>query len=127
MQTGMRRFVRDVGFSFASLAISALVHFALRVFLGRYMGEGDLGLYTLSFTVYSIGIVFGAFGIGAALTKYVAEYREDASRTNVLLTNGIMGPPTRRRRPLASFPKTIILGESRGRSILHKRPTLGLL
>jgi O-antigen/teichoic acid export membrane protein len=90
MRTGMSRFVRDVGLSFASLAISAAVHFALRVFLARYLGEGDLGLYTLSFTVYSFGILFGAFGIGAALTKYVAEFREDASRTSMLLTNGII-------------------------------------
>ena len=90
MRTGMSRFVRDVGLSFASLAISAAVHFALRVFLARYLGEGDLGLYTLSFTVYSFGILFGAFGIGAALTKYVAEFREDASRTSILLTNGII-------------------------------------
>ena len=90
MRTGMSRFVRDVGLSFASLAISALVHFALRVFLGRYLGQSDLGLYTLSFTVYSIGMLLGAFGIGAALTKYVAEFREDASRTNILLTNGII-------------------------------------
>jgi O-antigen/teichoic acid export membrane protein len=90
MRTGMRRFVRDVGFSFVSLGISAVVHFALRVFLARYLGESDLGLYTLSFTVYSFGILFGAFGIGNALTKYVAEFREDAPRTSMLLTNGIM-------------------------------------
>lgn len=89
MHTGMRLFVRDVGFSFASLAISALVNFALRVFVGNYLGDGDLGLYTLSFTVYSVGMLFGAFGIGAALTKYVAEFHEDAPRTHVLLTNGI--------------------------------------
>ncbi len=86
----MRRFVRDVGFSFASLAISALVNFALRAFLGRYLGAGDLGLYTLSFTVYSVGMLFGAFGIGAALTKYVAECAEDGPRTSGLLTNGIV-------------------------------------
>lgn len=85
----MRRFVHDVGFSFASLAISALVHFALRVFLARYLGEGDLGLYTLSFTVYSFGMLFAGFGIGAALTKYVAEFKEDAPRTSMLLTDGI--------------------------------------
>lgn len=90
MRTGMRRFVRDVGFSFASLAISAVVHFALRVFLANYLGPSDLGLYTLAFTVYSFGTLFGAFGIGAALTKYVAEFREDTPRTGMLLTNGII-------------------------------------
>jgi O-antigen/teichoic acid export membrane protein len=86
----MRRFVLDVGYSFASLAISAAVHFGLRVFLAQYMGDKDLGLYTLAFTVYSIGMLLGAFGIGNALTKYVAEFREDAPRTSALLTNGII-------------------------------------
>lgn len=90
MHTGIGRFIRDVGFSFASLAVSALVHFVLRVFLARYMGEGDLGLYTLCFTVYSVGMLVGAFGIDTALTKYVAQFKEDRSRTSVLLTNGIL-------------------------------------
>lgn len=90
MYEGMRRFARDVGFSFASLAISALVHFVLRVFIGSYLGDSKLGLYTLSFTVYSLGMLFGAFGIGAALTKYVAELREDVPRTRGLLTNGVI-------------------------------------
>jgi stage V sporulation protein B len=90
MRTGMRRFARDVAFSFVSLAISAVVHFALRVYLARYLGESDLGLYTLSFTIYSFGMLFGAFGIGNALTKYVAEFRDDTPRTSQLLTNGII-------------------------------------
>ena len=90
MQTGIGRFVRDVGFSFASLAVSALVHFVLRVFLGRYLGKEDLGLYTLAFTVYSVGMLIGAFGIDAALTKYVAQFREDRPRTSALVTNGLL-------------------------------------
>lgn len=90
MRTGMRRFAKDVGYSFASLAISSLVHFALRAFLARYLGDSDLGLYTLSFTVYSFGMLFGAFGIGNALTKYVAEFRDDTPRIGQLLTNGIV-------------------------------------
>ncbi len=90
MQTGIGRFIRDVGLTFVSLAVSALVHFLLRVFLARYLGEGDLGLYTLSFTVYSVGMLVGAFGIDAAITKYVAEFRGDRARTGLLLTNGIV-------------------------------------
>lgn len=90
MRTGMRRFVQDVGLSFVSLAISALVQFVLRVFLGNRMGDTGFGIYTLAFAVYSIGMLLGAFGVGAALTKYVAEFKEDVSRTKMLLTNGIV-------------------------------------
>lgn len=90
MHTGLGRFIRDVGLSFASLAVSALVHFVLRVFLGRYLGEGGLGLYTLAFTVYSVGMLMGAFGIDTALTKYVAQFKDDRPRTGTLLTNGLL-------------------------------------
>lgn len=88
MASGVQRFARDVSFSFASLGITALVHFILRVFLARYLGAGDLGLYTLSFTVYSFGMLFSVFGIGAALTKYVAQYKEDTPKTKFLVSSG---------------------------------------
>jgi O-antigen/teichoic acid export membrane protein len=88
MASGVQRFARDVSFSFASLGITALVHFILRVFLARYLGAGDLGLYTLSFTVYSFGMLFSVFGIGAALTKYVAQYKEDPPKTKFLVSSG---------------------------------------
>src|SRR4030042_885750 len=78
MATSERRFVRDVGLSFASLAISSLVHFLLRIFLARYLGPADLGQYTLAYTFYSFGVLLSAFGIGGAVGKYVAENKEDA-------------------------------------------------
>ena len=88
MSNTVRRFAGDVGFSLTSLGVSALVHFILRIFLGRYLGPGDLGLYTLAFTVYSFGMLFSSFGIKAALTKYVAEFNADVPRTNLLITSG---------------------------------------
>jgi len=84
------RFVRDVGLSFASLAISQLVYFILRLFLGNYLGPADLGLYTLSYTCYSLGVLLSAFGIGGALVKYVAESKEDARRMGRLLFVGVV-------------------------------------
>lgn len=88
MASGVQRFAKDVGFSFASLGISALIHFILRIFLARYLGPADLGLYTLSFTFYSFGMIFSAFGIGVALIKYVAEFKEDVPRTKLLVSSG---------------------------------------
>lgn len=88
MATGVQRFARDVGYSFANLGISALIHFILRIFLARYLSAADLGLYTLSFTFYSFGMLLSAFGIGAALIKYVAEFKEDVPQTNLLVSSG---------------------------------------
>lgn len=93
MLSTAQRFVRDVGFSFTSLAVMALVGFILRIFLARYLGAGDLGLYTLTYSVYSIGILLSAFGIGQALTKYAAEFREDTPRTNLLVSSGVITVP----------------------------------
>jgi stage V sporulation protein B len=88
MSSSLQRFARDVGLSFASIAISSLVHLILRVFLARYVGPADLGLYTLAFTFYSFGMLLSAFGIGWALVKYVAESKEDTSHTGRLLSIG---------------------------------------
>jgi len=84
------RFVQDVGLSFVSLAVSQLVYFVLRIFLGRYLGPSELGLYTLSYTCYSFGVLLSAFGIGGALVKYVAESKEDAPRMGRLLFVGVV-------------------------------------
>lgn len=84
------RFARDAVLSFASLGISSFVHFLLRVFLARYVGPTDLGLYTLSYSAYSFGVIFAAFGIGGALVKYVAESKDDSSRMGGLLFIGVI-------------------------------------
>jgi O-antigen/teichoic acid export membrane protein len=83
------RFLRDAGLSFVSLAVSSLVYFVLRIFLARYLDEGDLGLYTLAYTAYQFGVLLSAFGIGEALVKYVAESGDDASRKGRLLLIGV--------------------------------------
>ena len=90
MATSERRFLQDVALSFASLAISSLVHFLLRIFLARYLGPADLGQYTLAYTFYSFGVLLSAFGIGGAVAKYVAENKEDPVRKGRLLFIGVV-------------------------------------
>ena len=88
MSDSPKRFLRDVGWSFASIAVSAGIQFLLRVFLARHYHADDIGLYTIAFTFYSFGLVLAGFGVETALTKYVAE-RADPARTNLLATSGI--------------------------------------
>lgn len=83
--------MRDVIWSFISLAISSLVHFLLRVVLGRELGASGLGLYTLAFTIYMFGMQFAAFGIGIALTKYVAEHNENLKKVEEFVSSGLIG------------------------------------
>ncbi len=90
----------DVQWAFISIVTASLAHFILRIVLGRELGPDGLGVYTLAFTIYLFGMQFAAFGIGAALTKYVAEFLEDkvavrnyvsSGMTSSIITGGLMG------------------------------------
>lgn len=79
----------DVQWAFISIATASLAHFILRIILGRELGADGLGVYTLAFTIYLLGMQFAAFGIGSALTKYVAEFIEDRSTVNNYVSSGM--------------------------------------
>lgn len=100
MKLRLTKTMQDVQWAFISLAISSLVHFLLRVVLGRELGASGLGLYTLVFTIYMFGMQFAAFGIGAALTKYVAEHNENGKKIREFVSSGLIG----------SFSSGLIMG-----------------
>jgi len=90
----------DVQWAFISIVTASLAHFILRIVLGRELGPEGLGVYTLAFTIYLFGMQFAAFGIGSALTKYVAEYLDDrvvirnyvsSGMTSSIITGTLMG------------------------------------
>jgi O-antigen/teichoic acid export membrane protein len=68
---------------------SSLVHFILRIILGKELGPDGLGVYTLAFTFYTLGINFAAFGIGPAMTKYVAQFLDDQSTIRKYVSSGM--------------------------------------
>ena len=67
-----------------------LFGFVITVLLARYLGAGDLGLYRMVSTIYGIAMLFAAIGIPAAIIKYVAEYKEDRSKTNSIVSSGVI-------------------------------------
>jgi stage V sporulation protein B len=90
----------DVQWAFVSLVTASIAHFVLRIILGRELGPEGLGIYTLAFTIYMLGMQFAAFGIGSALTKYVAEFLDDrvtirnyvsSGMTSSIITGTLMG------------------------------------
>jgi Membrane protein involved in the export of O-antigen and teichoic acid len=83
--------VRDIQWSFLSLAISSLAHLLLRIVLGKELGPKGLGTYTLVFTIYLFGMQFAAFGLGAALTNYIAEHKSNISKTKEYISSGVIG------------------------------------
>lgn len=81
----------DVQWSFISLVTASLSHLLLRIVLGRELGPSGLGVYTLVFTTYMFGMQFAGFGIGSALTKYVAEFRDDNQKVREYISSGMTG------------------------------------
>jgi O-antigen/teichoic acid export membrane protein len=90
----------DVQWAFISIVTASFAHFILRIVLGRELGPEGLGVYTLAFTIYLFGMQFAAFGIGSALTKYVAEFLDDqtviknyvsSGMTSSIITGALMG------------------------------------
>lgn len=82
--------MRDVQWSFISLATASLSHLLLRIVLGRELGPDGLGVYTLVFTIYMFGMLFAAFGMGSALIKYVAEFHDDLKKKKEYISSGMV-------------------------------------
>ncbi len=83
--------MKQVQWSFISLLVSSFSHLLLRIVLGKELGPSGLGLYTLVFTIYMFGMQFAGFGVGAAMTKYIAEYHDDLVKIRGYVTSGILG------------------------------------
>ena len=79
----------DIQWSFISLFTSSLVNFVLRIVLGRELGPAGLGIYTLVFVIYLLGMQFAAFGITSALTKYVAEFIDEPDTIRSYVSSGM--------------------------------------
>lgn len=85
-----KKFALDIGITFIASAISIPIGFIISIFIGRYLGAGDLGLYYMNLTIYGIAMLFAGIGIPAAMIKYVAEYRADRARSNKIISSGII-------------------------------------
>lgn len=77
MKIVFNKTMMDIQWAFISTITASLAHFILRLILGIDLGAEGLGIYTLAFSIYSFGLQFAAFGIGTALTKFVAEYADN--------------------------------------------------
>ena len=87
----LNKTMKDVQWSFISLVTASFSHLLVRIVLGRELGPSGLGLYTLVFTIYMFGMQFATFGIGAALTKYIAQYHDDLPKISEFITSGVLG------------------------------------
>ena len=85
-----KKFAFDVGITFLASVVTLPLGFIITVLLGRYLGAGDLGLYRMASTIYGIAMLVAAIGIPAAMIKYVAEFKDDRTKFNQIVSSGII-------------------------------------
>ncbi len=85
-----KKFAFDVGWVFTSSIVTLVFSFSLRIVLARWLGAADLGLYQMVITIQGIATLFATFGIGVALTKYVAEYKDDKDKLFQTVSSGFI-------------------------------------
>ena len=84
-----KKFAFDVGITFIASVITLPFGFVITIVLGRYPGAGDLGLYRMTSTIYGIAMLV-AIGIPAAMIKYVAEFKDDRTKFNQIVSSGVI-------------------------------------
>lgn len=85
-----KKFTYDVGWVFLSQIIALATGFLLSVILGRFLGAAPFGLYSMTFTIYTIASLVGGIGIPFAIVKYVAEFKENEEKLNIFVSCGIV-------------------------------------
>jgi O-antigen/teichoic acid export membrane protein len=88
--TQARQFAIDVSWAFASSIITIPLSFILRVFLARWLGAPDLGLFQMVVTIYGITMILATFGIPASIIKFAAEFQSDPDTLDQYVTTGIL-------------------------------------
>lgn len=86
----LQKFVSDVGVTFVASAVAMLLGFPITVLLGRYLGADDLGLYRMVNTIFGTIMLFATIGIPAAITKYVAEFRDNDEKLGQIVSAGLI-------------------------------------
>lgn len=86
----LNKTLKDIQWSFISLITASFVQLLLRIMLSKDLGPTGLGIYTLVFTVYMFGMQFSAFGIEAALIKFIAQNKGNQRQINQYISSGIM-------------------------------------
>ena len=85
-----KKFAFDVGITFFASVVTLPLGFIITVLLGRYLGAGDLGLYRMVSTIYGIVMLVAAIGIPAAMIKYVAEFKNNRTKFNQIVSSGVI-------------------------------------
>lgn len=86
----IKKFAFDVGWGFIGSIFISICGLLLSIVLARWLGPTNLGLYRIAISVQGITALIANFGIGPAIVKYVAEYKDNKEQLFQLCFSGIV-------------------------------------
>jgi len=86
-----KKFAIDVSWAFVSSIIIIPLSFILRIFLARWLGAADIGLYQMVVTIFGMSSIAAAFGIPTAIIKFTAQSQDEQENLNRFATTSFAG------------------------------------
>lgn len=83
-----RKFTIDVVWILITNGAGIVLGFLVQPLLARWLGASGLGIYSLSQSVFELGVLVANFGIAQAILKYAAEDKENQLRINQFAFSG---------------------------------------
>ena len=80
---------RNTGFALAMRVVGALFTGGLTLFLVRYLGPDDYGVYALAISVGGLTVLPMDFGVSRSAARFIAESRKDAAGVRAVLVGSI--------------------------------------
>jgi O-antigen/teichoic acid export membrane protein len=78
-EQALTRVAKGAGIALSGRAAGSALGYAFSILLGRWLGAGSLGLFSLGLTVTTLAMTLGRFGLDAMLLRFVALYRGEGS------------------------------------------------
>ena len=72
--SALRTIAKGAGIVFSGLIISKILSYLFRVFIARFYGPSDYGIFTLGLAIVSILVIIAVLGLSSGVTRYIAEY-----------------------------------------------------
>jgi O-antigen/teichoic acid export membrane protein len=70
---------KGAGIALAGRASGGALNYAFNVMIGRWLGAGNLGVFSLALTVVTLGMGLGRLGLDQTLLRFVAIYRGEGA------------------------------------------------
>lgn len=86
----VKKFAFDISLTFISNIFNMLTLFLITIFVGKFLGPEDLGLYRIVSTIYAIATLISSMGMPNTMVKYVAESKNDAQKLKAIISSGII-------------------------------------